>query len=54
MFYNSFILPRIDYCLTIWGNAPRSSTKKIPFAKRAARIVLNVPKDSSSAYVLTN
>ena len=41
-----------NYCLTIWGNAPKSSTEKIfRLQKRAARIVLNVPKDSPSAYV---
>ena len=52
MFYNSYILPRSDYCLTIWGNAPKSSTEKIfRLQKRAVRIVLNVPKDSPSAYV---
>ena len=41
-----------DYCLTIWGNVPKSSTEKIfRLQKRAPRIVLNVPKDSPSAYV---
>ena len=24
MFYNSYILPRIDYCLNVWAGAPKS------------------------------
>ena len=29
LFYNAFILPSINYCLTIWGNAPHSYMERI-------------------------
>ena len=29
LFYNSYILPRMDYCLTLWGNAPLDSLLKL-------------------------
>ena len=52
LFYNSYILPRIDYCLSIWGDAPSDSLSKLfRLQKRAARIVLNVNKDTPSIYM---
>ena len=52
LFYNSYILPRIDYCLTLWGNAPVDSLLKLfRLQKRAGRIILNVRSDTPSEYV---
>ena len=52
LFYNSYILPRIDFCLAIWGNAPNMYLEKIfRLQKRAACIVLNIPMDTSSFQV---
>ena len=49
LFYNSYIISRIDYCLTIWGNAPKDALEPLfRLQKRAARIVLNVPVETSS------
>ena len=54
LFYNSYILPRIDYCLTIWGQATKDALDKIfRLQKRVARIILYVPGDTSSLYVFT-
>ena len=54
MFYNSYILPRIDYCLTIWGQAPKDALDKIfRLQKRVARLILNVPGDTLSLYAFT-
>ena len=48
----SYVLPRIDYCLSIWGDAPSDSLSKLfRLQKRAARIVLNVNKDTPSIYM---
>ena len=41
LFYNSYILPHLDFCCIIWGNC--SSTledKLVKFQKRAARVIL--------------
>ena len=44
-----YILPSIDYCLTIWGNAPKCHLDRIlKFQKYAARIILDAPPDSTS------
>ena len=52
LFYNSYVLPRIDYCLSIWGDAPSDSLSKLfRLQKRAARIVLNGNKDTPSIYM---
>ena len=54
MFYNSYILSRIDYFFTIWGQAPKDALDKIlRLQKRVACIILNVPGDTSSLYVFT-
>ena len=46
MFYNAFIMPHLQYCVTIWGKS--SDVDRISkFQKRAARVILdkgyNVP-----------
>ena len=51
LYFNAYILPIIDYCLTIWGNVPKSQIERInKLQKRAARIilVLDAPPDSPS------
>ena len=43
LFYNSYILSKIDYCLPIWGNSAKNGLDKIwRLQKRAVRIVCNV------------
>ena len=45
LFYNSYILPYIDYCLTIWGQATKDTIEKIHrLQKRAGKTILNVDK----------
>ena len=49
LYFNSYILPVIDYCLTVWGNAPKLHIERIhKLQKRAARVILDSPPDSSS------
>ena len=44
LFYNSYIISRIDYCLTISGNAPKDALETLfCLQKPAAYIILNVP-----------
>jgi len=38
MFYNSYILPHMDYCSTLWGNAT-TSDRIYKLERRAARII---------------
>ena len=48
LFYNSYIISRIDYCLTIWGQAPKDALEPLfRLQKQAARIILNVPVETS-------
>ena len=55
MFYNSYILPRIDYCLSVWAGAPKSSLDCLfRLQKRAGRTVLDVDRDTPSVYVFNN
>ena len=43
LFYNSFILSRLDYCICIWGGATKIYLEKLhKIQKRVARIILNV------------
>jgi hypothetical protein len=43
LFYNSFILSRMDYCICIWGGASNIYLDKLyKLQKRAARIILNI------------
>ena len=49
MFYNSLILSRLSYCLTLWGNCPKDGLLKLfRLQKRAARLVLNCNLDVST------
>ena len=49
LFYNSYVLPSIDYCLTIWGNAPKTHLERIhKLQKCAARIILDAAPDGPS------
>jgi hypothetical protein len=42
MFYNSYILPHIDYCATSWGYANKANLDKLyKFQKRMGRLILN-------------
>ena len=47
-FYHSFILPHMDYCSTLWGDA--SAAERIhKLQKRAARVITNSPYRTPSA-----
>ena len=49
LFYNSYILPIIDYCCTVWGLTTHINLERIhKLQKRAARLVLSVPFDFPS------
>ena len=49
MFFNAYILPHIDYCCTIWGNANSELLDSIvKFQKRAVRCILDRDFDSPS------
>ena len=49
LYFNAYILPSIDYCLSIWGNAPITHLNRIlKFQKYAARVILDAPPDSPS------
>jgi hypothetical protein len=49
LFYNSYILPHLDYCCVIWGNASEYLIDKVvKFQKRAARIILDKDLDHPS------
>ena len=50
MFFNSYILPHLDYCCIIWGNCSKSlQDRVIRFQKRAARLILDKSIDTPSA-----
>ena len=49
LYYNAYILPCIDYCLTIWGNTAKSNLERIhKLQKYAAPIIMDAPPDSPS------
>ena len=49
LFYNAYILPHLDYCCSIWGNANTElMSAVIKFQKRAARSILDKPIDTPS------
>ena len=53
LFYNSYILPRIYYCLSICGDAPIDTLLRLfRLQKRVARLILDVENDTSSAIFL--
>ena len=50
LFYNSYILPVLDYCNTIWGSCNQTQIYKLSkLQKRAARIILNKSFHTPSA-----
>ena len=50
LFYNAYILPNLDYCYTIWGNANNELLNTvIKSQKRAARSILDKPIDTPSS-----
>ena len=49
LYYNAYILPVVDYCLTVWGSASKYQLDRIlRLQKRAARIILDMPPDAPS------
>ena len=54
MFYNSYILPHIDYGINMWGNSAACYIKRIQILQnKAARIILNADWYTSSHVLLT-
>ena len=54
LFYNAYILPHIDYCCSIWGNAKTELMNTIiKFQKRAARSILDKPMETPSVELFT-
>ena len=48
-FFNSFILPHIDYCSNVWYSSHANQLKSLnTLQKRAMRLILNVPYDTPS------
>ena len=42
LFFNSYILPHLDYCCIVWGNCNSIAINKVVlFQKRAARLILD-------------
>ena len=49
LYYNAYIQPCIDYCLTIWGNTAKTNLERIhKLQKCAARVILDAPPDCPS------
>ena len=47
LYYNGYVFPCIDYCLTIWGNTSKTNLERIhKLQKCAARNILDAPPDS--------
>ena len=54
LFYNSYILPHLDYWCIIWGSFNSVSEDKLSkFQKRAARIILNKDYNTPSTELFT-
>ena len=54
LFYNSYILPHLDYCCIIWGSFNSvSEDKLITCHKRAARIILDKDYNTPSTELFT-
>ena len=54
LFFNSYILPYMDYCCTIWGNCNNELLDVfLKFQKRAARIILDKTTDTPSQDLFT-
>ena len=53
MFYNSYILPILDYCCIIWGKSNRHYVNKVSvLQKRFDRLILAKPSKSPSDELL--
>ena len=49
LFFNAYILPHLDYCITVWGNSTHQQLDQLlKFQKRAARIILDKDYDFPS------
>ena len=49
LFYSAYILPSLDYCLTIWGNTTKTHIERLhKLQKCAARIILDAAPDAPS------
>ena len=54
LFYNAYILPHLDYCCSIWGNANSELMNSVvKFQKRAARSILDKPLETPSIELFT-
>ena len=54
LFFNSYILPHLDYCCVVWGNLNVSLESKIVrFQKTAARLILESDMSVSSESLFT-
>ena len=52
MYYQTYILPSLDYCDVVWTNCPlKLSTKLERLQNFAGRIILKVPKQTSATWV---
>ena len=50
LFFNSYILPHLDFCVTIWGSSTCLLLDRLlKFQKHAARIILDKDFDAPSA-----
>ena len=55
LYYNAYILPVVDYCLTVWGSASKYQLDRIlKLQKRATRIILDMPPDPHLCHFLKN
>ena len=49
LFFNSYILPHLDYCCTVWGNCSQHLLQEMmKFQKRAAQVILDKDYDTPS------
>ena len=52
LFYNSYVLTRIDYCLSVWGNVTQEQINQLEcLQKKCARIILNASYETPSTYL---
>ena len=54
LFYNAYILPHLDYCCSVWGNANSELINSVvKFQKQAARSILDKPLETPSIELFT-
>ena len=54
LFYKAYILPKIDFCLTIWGKSSQTFLDRIwKLQKRAIRIVCDLPYSEPTRHVFS-